>query len=102
MWSTATSYSGVPTVDELEPCWTFGYDGASFGYGEWVEHYEDFHPGEDLAAGDRVGFLILKNNCCVLYVNGVAVLRRKFWDDLDPDKYNYFPVVDLLGSCLEV
>ena len=43
-----------------------------------------------------------KSDCCVLYVNGVAVLRRKFWDDLDPDNYNYFPVVDLLGSCLEV
>ena len=39
---------------------------------------------------------------CVLYLNGIPILRRKFWDDLDPDRFNYFPAVDLLGSCIEV
>jgi len=28
--------------------------------------------------------------------------RKKFWDDLDCGKKNYFPVVDLLGGVVEV
>jgi len=103
------------TIDECSPCWCAGYDGATFGYLEWQEHEdvthpdlhhlhfhgEKYHPGRHLRLGDRIGMLIVPNDAVSLLFNGHVVVSRKYWDDLSPGKFDYYPMVDLLGGSLE-
>lgn len=91
-----------PTVDQLDSFWGFGFDGSSFGYGKWESVCDVFHPGIDLQVGDRVGLLIRKNSSVSLFHNGLCLLTNLGWNDLNPAKHAYYPVIDLLGGVLEV
>ena len=46
--------------------------------------------------------MIKDNDKVCLLKNGEIIVTKKFWDDLDCQRKNYFPLVDLLGGVLEV